>query len=74
VADAQSFGERLHLTLTDAAAPQAEVVALRIREALVAAGIAVESVRAMAPSLEDIFIARIRAERPEADEAQEVTR
>jgi len=74
VADAQSFGERLHLTLTEAAAPHAEAVALRIRERLAAAGLAVESVRAMPPSLEDIFIARIRAERPAADEPHEVNR
>jgi len=31
-------------------------------------------VRAMPPSLEDIFIARIRAERPAADEPHEVNR
>lgn len=64
VADAQSFGERLHLTLTAAAAPHAEAVALQMRERLEAGGITVESARAMSPSLEDIFIARIRAEQP----------
>ena len=64
VVDAQSFGERLHLTLSEAAAPQAEAVALRMRERLEAAGVTVESVRAMLPGLEDIFIARIRADQP----------
>jgi ABC-2 type transport system ATP-binding protein len=68
VADAQSFGERLHLTLTEAAAPHAEAVALRLRERLEAAGLMVESVRTISPGLEDIFIARIRADHPGAAE------
>jgi ABC-2 type transport system ATP-binding protein len=61
VADAQAFGERLHLTLTPEAAPRAEAVAAALRERFTAAGLTVESSRAIPPGLEDVFIARISA-------------
>jgi ABC-2 type transport system ATP-binding protein len=67
VADAQSFGERLHLTLTPEAATRADAVAQALRERLTAAGLTVESARAMPPGLEDMFIARISAERPDSE-------
>jgi drug efflux transport system ATP-binding protein len=62
VADAQSFGERLHLTLTPEAVPRAAAVAASLRERLVAAGLSVEQARAIPPGLEDLFIARISAD------------
>jgi len=61
VAEVEAFGERLHATLRGV--PAAEVGAARERLArhLTEGGVTVESARAMSPSLEDIFIARIRA-------------
>jgi len=68
VADVQSFGERLHATVPGADPAAADEAARRIAGELAAAGIAVESVRRAAPSLEDVFIARIRdAESAAAD-------
>lgn len=67
VADAQSFGERLHLTLTPEAAGRAEAVAQELRGRLQARGLTVESARAIPPGLEDMFIARISAERPDSE-------
>jgi ABC-2 type transport system ATP-binding protein len=64
VEEVQAFGERLHLTLTSRAAPQAAAIATRFRALLEAAGVAVEAVRAEKPSLEDVFIARIREKAP----------
>ena len=63
VADAQAFGERLHLTLKPEAVPRAEAVAAALRQRLEAAGLTVESARAIPPGLEDIFIARISEDR-----------
>ena len=60
VVGVESFGERLHATLSlpASAAPEAaERVASELRDA----GLQVQAVRAIAPSLEDIFIARIQA-------------
>ncbi len=67
VADAQSFGERLHLTLKPEAAGRAEAVAQDLRARLQARGLTVESARAIPPGLEDMFIARISAERPDSE-------
>ncbi len=61
VADVEVFGERLHATLTESAAAEQEAAVRRLAEELEAEGIAVQQVRPVAPSLEDIFIARIRA-------------
>jgi ABC-2 type transport system ATP-binding protein len=60
VVDVQSFGERLHATLRPGLADPA-AAAREIATALTAAGVRVVSARAMQPSLEDVFIARIRA-------------
>jgi ABC-2 type transport system ATP-binding protein len=59
VADVQSFGERLHVTLSPAAAGEAGAVASQLAGMLRAAGAAVETARVTPASLEDIFIARI---------------
>lgn len=68
VAQVATFGERLHVPLPgvtgDEAAHRAEVLAENLRSA----GIEIASARATAPSLEDVFIARIRAEEAGATE------
>jgi ABC-2 type transport system ATP-binding protein len=61
VADVQSFGERLHATLRGVSAAEAEEASRRLASELAAAGVRVEAARAVSPSLEDIFIARIRS-------------
>ncbi len=66
VADVQAFGERLHATLAGILPSEAGEAARRIASALAASGVEVQDVRATAPSLEDIFIARIRAGESEA--------
>jgi ABC-2 type transport system ATP-binding protein len=61
VTDLEIFGERLHATLGRTPRNEAAAAAERLAQALRAAGIEVEAVRSTLPSLEDIFIARIRA-------------
>ena len=61
VIDVQAFGERLHATLAGVPTAQAEEAARGLAADLRAAGIEVEWARPVAPTLEDIFIARIRA-------------
>ena len=59
VADVQLFGERAHVRVEDTAplgAPD------RLAEALRSAGVAVDSVRRVPASLEDVFIARVTKE------------
>jgi ABC-2 type transport system ATP-binding protein len=60
VSDVETFGERLHLRLPDESPAGAEAAGVRLRGALAEAGIEVDSCRAIVPSLEDVFIARIR--------------
>ncbi len=74
VADVESFGERLHATLSGVDPRAAAGAARRIAGELAAAGIDVESVRPTIPSLEDVFIARIRAAEAEAGASGEVPR
>jgi drug efflux transport system ATP-binding protein len=62
VSDVQAFGERLHVTLDGLDASVADATVRRLREDLVAAGVDVEAARAMTPSLEDVFIARMGAD------------
>ena len=66
IADVESFGERLHVTLRGRG--DAEAAGRRLASALVAQGVTVESVRAVPPTLEDVFISRIRDEAPPPDE------
>jgi ABC-2 type transport system ATP-binding protein len=51
VEDVLAFGDRLHLRVTDAAGPLA-----RLPGALEAAGVTVDRLRPVAPSMEDVFI------------------
>jgi ABC-2 type transport system ATP-binding protein len=59
VADVQSFGERLHATLQGIRPEEGEAAASRLAGDLKAHGVEVEAARAVQPTLEDIFIARI---------------
>jgi len=61
VADVEVFGERLHAMLPAARADEGPAEAERLAHGLRAAGLRVESARASLPSLEDVFIGRIRA-------------
>jgi ABC-2 type transport system ATP-binding protein len=60
VADLEFFGERIHAGLPGVAREAAEAAARGLADALRAAGIEVEAVRPTTPSLEDVFIHRIR--------------
>lgn len=60
VAEVEAFGERLHATLPATAAGDAERAADGLRDRLRASGVEVVSTRPVTPSLEDVFIARIR--------------
>jgi ABC-2 type transport system ATP-binding protein len=61
VADVEAFGERLHASLPDEAPDRAGEVASRLAARLREAGLDVRSARPTTPSLEDVFIGRIRA-------------
>ena len=60
VAEVESFGERVHATLRPAPAADPAEAARDIAGRLRAAGVEVLASRPVQPSLEDIFIARIR--------------
>jgi len=60
VTEVETFGERLHLTLGDVPPGRAEAEAARISGLLRDAGIQVQGLRVTMPTLEDVFIARIR--------------
>jgi ABC-2 type transport system ATP-binding protein len=75
VAEVEAFGERLHVTLRDVDPAGAGDASRRLAGELSAAGIEVHEARAVQPSLEDIFIAKIRADETAArrSTATEVT-
>ena len=60
VADVQVFGERLHVALPRIERRDAERAATETASRLAAAGVHVATARVVAPSLEDVFIARVR--------------
>jgi ABC-2 type transport system ATP-binding protein len=64
VGDIQIFGERLHVALPSTASRDAARAAQEFAERLTASGVVVESSRAVLPSLEDVFIARVRESGP----------
>jgi ABC-2 type transport system ATP-binding protein len=61
VAEVEAFGERLHVTLRDVEPAAAAAACRRLAAELREGGIEVHDARPVAPSLEDIFIAKIRA-------------
>jgi ABC-2 type transport system ATP-binding protein len=61
VGEVDTFGQRLHVTLPDATPESARDLAERLAADLREAGIDVHSSRPSTPSLEDVFINRIRA-------------
>jgi drug efflux transport system ATP-binding protein len=58
--DVQVFGERLHVALPDVPRDGAARAAEDLERRLKDAGVSVEVARATAPSLEDVFIARVK--------------
>jgi ABC-2 type transport system ATP-binding protein len=70
VAEVEVFGERLHASLPDEAPERAAAAAGELAARLREAGLEVRSARPTTPSLEDVFIGRIRAR--EAASAVEV--
>jgi hypothetical protein len=61
VAEVEVFGERLHASLPGAPPAGAEAAADALAARLNEAGLVVHSSRPTTPSLEDVFIGRIRA-------------
>ncbi|MGD8895257.1 MAG: ABC transporter ATP-binding protein [Acidobacteriota bacterium] len=74
VANVEVFGDRLHVMLPGVEPGRAADAARRLADHLGASGIEVESARAGLPSLEDVFIQRIRAAAADAPGSSEVTR
>ena len=64
ITELESFGERLHATVPSLTGPSATAFAEDIRTRLQTAGLRVTGVRATTPSLEDVFISRIRHAQP----------
>ncbi len=61
VGNVDPYGERLHAALPGVPRQDADGAVRRLAETLREAGIAVESARPVLPSLEDVFISRVRA-------------
>ncbi len=74
VSDVEVFGDRIHVTLPGIEPGEATQAAQLLTEHLTASGVEVESARAGLPSLEDVFIRRIRAAAAETPGPREVTR
>ena len=58
--EVETFGERLHVSLPRVPHERGAQAARELEGALVAAGLEVEQARAILPSLEDVFIRRMR--------------
>ena len=62
IADIESFGERLHASVPSLSPDQSAKLADELGTSLRNEGLDVKSIRVASPSLEDIFIAKIRSE------------
>jgi ABC-2 type transport system ATP-binding protein len=72
VAEAESFGERLHVFLPAVSPLDGDFAAMRLKAALLCrGGIEVEAASPVEPSLEDVFISRIRSKEPAPSPADE---
>jgi ABC-2 type transport system ATP-binding protein len=60
VREVETFGQRLHVSLRDTPPEQAAAAAEKLAAALRAANLDVQAARALRPSLEDVFIDRVR--------------
>lgn len=69
VAAVETFGERLHARLPALEPAAAAPTIARLAGELRRGGVEVEAARAVSPSLEDVFIARIRTAEAEREEA-----
>ena len=61
VAEVEAFGERLHVSLPGASRERGDAAASELSGALSAQGLEVEQARSILPSLEDVFIRRMRS-------------
>ena len=61
VSEVEAFGERLHVSLPGASRERGDAAARELQVALAAQGLEVEQARPILPSLEDVFIRRMRA-------------
>jgi ABC-2 type transport system ATP-binding protein len=61
VTEVEAFGERLHVWLPQGARDRGAQAAAELQAALAAQGLEVEQARPVLPSLEDVFIRRMRA-------------
>jgi drug efflux transport system ATP-binding protein len=59
--EVEVFGERLHVAMPEVRAADAEAASREVTEKLRTAGLEVELARPVAPTLEDVFIRRVRA-------------
>jgi ABC-2 type transport system ATP-binding protein len=66
--DVNLFGHRLHVTFREIPRNQADTAVNRLKTALREAQIVLESARTVPPSLEDIFVSRLRSVRRDAGE------
>ncbi len=73
VVEVDTFGQRIHVTLPGASSETGREVADRLAAGLREAGIEVHSCHPTTPSLEDVFISRIRARAATAGPAAEVS-
>jgi ABC-2 type transport system ATP-binding protein len=74
VAEVEAFGERLHVTLRGVEPEAAGEACRGLAADLAAAGVEVHEARTISPSLEDIFIAKIRAAEASAAAGREPER
>jgi hypothetical protein len=70
VDEAEVFGERIHLAMRKIPDLDAVESGLLLGAGLRTAGVEVESVREIPPSLEDVFIGRIRREQTDISQEQ----